>query len=138
MTLVTAPGSHPFDDYGLLKLSRCADVMAGPRLQGTSFIVFFKFLVQYNKSFQSSYSASFSEPCTSSTCTNFLYCGHLEGAFEATYWRYFCATTLMRLYMEALQLVKKVSADVAADDSTAGKCPLGIAHLKSVLLSESE
>lgn len=45
-------------------------------------------------------------------------------------------TRLVRRHPEAVELVEKVSAEVAAGDSVAGKRGLGITHSHSALLLE--
>lgn len=112
--------------------------MTGTVLQSTGFSVIIKSLVQYNKTFGSSYDASFHEEQVSHISKESVSCRILQAAVEVTHRRYYSVTRVRRRYPEGPQLVEKVKDEATASESTAGKGRLGITLLRSVLFSRSE
>lgn len=62
----------------------------------------------------------------------------LQGAAEATYWRYSRVSNLWHRYPHALQLIEKVNDEAGTSDSAATKGGLCITHLDSALFLKSE
>lgn len=102
VNLIGAPGSQPPTGHELLKVSRLANVMMGLVMGDTSLVAVIRSLVQYGKTFELSYDASFDEACISNVCKDHVSSGYLQGAVEATYRRYVRVARLVRRYPEAV------------------------------------
>lgn len=76
---------------------------------------------------------SFDEAQISDICRDLVSCGILQGAAETKNRRYVRVTRLMRRYLEALELVERVSDEATLNDSVDEKGWLGITRLDSAL-----
>lgn len=138
MTHIKAPGSQPFTNHEILKVSRSKNVRTGLVLRDTSLAAVIKSLVQYSKTLESSYGASFNEAPIKDTCEDLLSWRFLQCAVEATYRRYVRGTRLMCRCQAVIKLVEKVKQERAASDNAAAKDGLSVTHHGTAIVLGSE
>lgn len=98
--------------------------MKGLMVRGTRLIAITKALPEYNKTFRSSYHASFDGARICNICKDSVFYRVLRDVAEAKYQRYVRATRLKGQYPENFQLVEMVSDEAFATTALLEKMTL--------------
>lgn len=108
MTLITALGSEFLMDPEMLSLSCSTNVLAELVFRELSLTAVMKLLVRYSKTFDSRFNLFMQDARIADVARDPALCGIVQGAIRSHCRRYARAKKLVRRFLEAFQLVKKI------------------------------
>lgn len=98
-----------------------------------------KSLVQYSKTFHLSYDVGLQMADVAGSARNIVPCDFIQGDLESSSSCHVCVTKLMRRFLYALQLIKKLNEEAASKNPSATRETLGVTRLPNpVLLSPDD
>lgn len=95
-------------------------------------------LVQYSKTFDSSYSGSIQNVRLTDAAKDLVLLGFVQGGVESGYRQYVRVKKLVRSFSAALLLVENINGEAASSESATARGVLAVPHLDNAMLLSAE